>query len=83
MLATDNVCLPFFSCFETPKEPTKCGMVGMLKIFFLIFSTPFLRFFVKIAHIVGWEQERPISARRVRTSYLGSARKNVPSQVDA
>ena len=29
-------------------------------------------------HIVGWEQQRPISARRVSTSYLGSARKNVP-----
>ena len=26
-------------------------------------------------HIVRWKQERPISARRVRKSYLGSARK--------
>ena len=34
-------------------------------------------------HIVGWEQERLISARRVRTSYLDSARKNVPSQLGA
>ena len=32
-----------------------------------------------LAYIVGWEQERPISARCVRTSYLGSARKNVSS----
>ena len=32
-------------------------------------------------YIVGWEQERPISARRVRASYLGSTRKNVSSRV--
>ena len=34
-------------------------------------------------HIVGWEQGRPISARRVRTSYLRSARKNVISRLGA
>ena len=31
--------------------------------------------------IVGWKQERSISARRVRPSHLGSARKIVPSRV--
>ena len=34
----------------------------------------------KIAYIVGWEQERPMSTRRVRTSHLGSARKKVRSR---
>ena len=36
-----------------------------------------------LVYFVGWEQERPISARRVRTSYLGSARKNVLSRLGA
>ena len=34
-------------------------------------------------HIVGGEQERSISARRIRTSYFGSARKNVLSPLGA
>ena len=34
-------------------------------------------------HIVGWEQEHPTSAWCVRTSYLGSTRKNVPSELGA
>ena len=36
-----------------------------------------------LLYIVGWEQERPISALRVRTFHLSSARKNVPSQLGA
>ena len=34
-----------------------------------------------IHDIVGWEEERPMSARRVRTSYLPSACKNIPSDL--
>ena len=34
-------------------------------------------------YIVGWEQKSPTSARRVRTSYLSSARKNVLSRLGA
>ena len=32
-------------------------------------------------HFVGSEQERPVSAWRVKTSYLGLARKNIPSRL--
>ena len=35
----------------------------------------------KKVKFVGWEQERPISTRRVRTSHLELVRKNVPSRV--
>ena len=31
-----------------------------------------MQFYRDISHIVGWEQERPISTRRVVTSNLGS-----------
>ena len=37
---------------------------------------------MKIEHIVEWEEEHPIIARRVRTSFLGSARKNVPPRLN-
>ena len=36
---------------------------------------------LKLPYIVGWEQERPISTRRVRTSYLRSVHKNVLSEL--
>ena len=38
---------------------------------------------VTFLKVLGWEQERPISARRVRTFYLDSARKNVLSPLGA
>ena len=34
-------------------------------------------------YIAGWEQQLPISVRRVKTSHLSSARENVPSQLGA
>ena len=60
----------------------------IFKTFSRLNGLPFLRrdFFSKFLKIklqfVGWEQERPISARRARTSYFSSARKNVPSRLN-
>ena len=74
ILATDNACLPFFSCFETPKESTKCGMVDVPQNFVLnFFNTVFATFCENCTYCrVG-----------ARTSYLRSTRKNVLSRLGA
>ena len=61
----------YFMICKTSKNPIA---KVCLKNFLYSFFNP------SNVHILVWEQERSISARRVRMSHLGSARKNVRSR---